>query len=51
LEVRLEDIDAQIAAETTNYERLNELTAEREALTLRYDEAFLEWSELAERME
>ncbi|TDM12196.1 ABC-F family ATP-binding cassette domain-containing protein [Macrococcus lamae] len=51
LETKLKIIDDHIAGETTNYARLNELTAEREALTLRYDEAFIEWSELAERME
>ncbi|KAA1042423.1 ABC-F family ATP-binding cassette domain-containing protein [Macrococcus equipercicus] len=51
LELQLESVDAEIAGETINYERLNELTAEREALTLRYDESFIEWSDLAERME
>ncbi|ULG75229.1 ABC-F family ATP-binding cassette domain-containing protein [Macrococcus brunensis] len=51
LEKQLEETDEQIAQETTNYERLNELTATREDLNTRYEESFLEWSELAERME
>ncbi|TDM03649.1 ABC-F family ATP-binding cassette domain-containing protein [Macrococcus carouselicus] len=51
LEHKLDETDTHIAGETTNYERLNKLTAEREALNVRYEEAFLEWSELAERME
>ncbi|GGB00512.1 ABC transporter ATP-binding protein [Macrococcus hajekii] len=51
LEQQMEETDRKLAAETTNYERLNELTAERDSLNTRYEEAFIEWSELAERME
>lgn len=51
IEQRLTDIDAEMTVQVTNYERLNELTKEQQTLNARYDEVFMEWSDLAERME
>lgn len=51
IEQRLTAIEEEMAEQVTNYERLNELTKEQQALNARYEEAFMEWSELAERME
>ncbi|WP_414054159.1 ABC-F family ATP-binding cassette domain-containing protein [Macrococcus equi] len=51
LESQLESIDASIAAETTNYDKLNELTKAREAIETQYEAYFEEWDELSERME
>lgn len=51
LETKLEAIDQSIAAETTNYDKLNELTNERQALENEYETYYEEWDELSERME
>lgn len=51
IERRLTEIEEEMAVQVTNYERLNELTNEQQKLNARYEEAFMEWSDLAERME
>lgn len=51
LETKLEAIDQSIAAETTNYDKLNQLTNERQALEEEYEAYYEEWDELSERME
>lgn len=51
LETKLEAIDQSIAAETTNYDKLNQLTNERQALEEEYEAYYGEWDELSERME
>ncbi|MCE4955879.1 ABC-F family ATP-binding cassette domain-containing protein [Macrococcoides caseolyticum] len=51
LEEQLETIDNAIAAETTNYDKLNQLTTERHTIEAQYEAYFEEWDELSERME
>ncbi|TDM41715.1 ABC transporter ATP-binding protein [Macrococcoides goetzii] len=51
LETKLEAIDQSIAAEPTNYDKLNQLTNERQALEEEYEAYYEEWDELSERME
>lgn len=51
LEAQLEAIDAAIAGETTNYDKLNQLTTERQTVEAQYEAYFEEWDELSERME
>lgn len=51
LEQDIEDIDAAIAQETTNYDKLNQLTAERQEKETLYETYFEEWDELSARME
>jgi ATP-binding cassette subfamily F protein uup len=49
IEVRLEELDAEMVTAATDHERLRELAAEREALTTELDAAFERWMELEER--
>ncbi|MGV2874794.1 ABC-F family ATP-binding cassette domain-containing protein [Macrococcus capreoli] len=51
LEAQLEAIDAAIAGESTNYDKLNQLTLERQSIEAQYETYFEEWDELSERME
>lgn len=51
LEQEIEAIDATIAQETTNYDRLNQLTTERSEKESLYETYYVEWDELSERME
>ncbi|WP_414043772.1 ABC-F family ATP-binding cassette domain-containing protein [Macrococcus sp. EM39E] len=51
LEARLEALDASIAVESTNYDKLNQLTTERLTVEAQYEMYFEEWDELSERME
>lgn len=51
LEQDIEDIDAAIAQETTNYDKLNQLTSERQEKETIYETYFEEWDELSARME
>lgn len=51
LEKQIETIQQDILQQTTNYELLGELTKEEQQLNELYEIYFMEWSELAERME
>lgn len=51
LETEIESIDNQIAQETTNYDKLNQLTSLRQEKEAEYERAFEEWDVLSERME
>lgn len=51
LEQDIEDIDAAIVQETTNYDKLNQLTSERQEKETLYETYFEEWDELSARME
>ncbi len=51
LEQDIEDIDNRIAQETTNYDKLNQLTIERQEKEILYETYFEEWDELSARME
>lgn len=51
LEQDIADIDSAIAQETTNYDKLNQLTTERQEKEILYETYFEEWDELSARME
>ncbi|PKE19649.1 ABC-F family ATP-binding cassette domain-containing protein [Macrococcoides caseolyticum] len=51
LEQDIADIDSAIAQETTNYDKLNQLTTERQEKERLYETYFEEWDELSARME
>lgn len=51
LEAKLISLDAEIAGESTNYDKLNQLTTERQNVEMQYEAYFEEWDELSERME
>ncbi|WP_425291997.1 hypothetical protein [Enterococcus faecalis] len=51
LEQDIADIDNRIAQETTNYDKLNQLTTERQEKEILYETYFEEWDELSARME
>ncbi|GGI39297.1 ABC-F family ATP-binding cassette domain-containing protein [Mammaliicoccus stepanovicii] len=50
IENRLEEIDKEMIEHATNYEKLNELTSEKKSIETQYEEDYMRWSSLSDRL-
>ncbi|MGY0684654.1 ABC-F family ATP-binding cassette domain-containing protein [Mammaliicoccus sciuri] len=50
IETRLEEIDHEMVEHATNYEKLNELANEKTSIETQYEEDYMRWSSLSDRL-
>ncbi|MCJ1778636.1 ABC-F family ATP-binding cassette domain-containing protein [Mammaliicoccus sciuri] len=50
IETRLEEIDQEMVEHATNYEKLNELANEKTSIETQYEEDYMRWSSLSDRL-
>lgn len=50
IETRLEEIEQEMIDNATNYEKLNELTQEKTSIETQYEEDYMRWSSLSDRL-
>nr|WP_263314036.1 ABC-F family ATP-binding cassette domain-containing protein [Mammaliicoccus sp. Marseille-Q6498] len=50
IETRLVEIEEEMVEQATNYEKLNELTSEKTSIEAQYEEDYVRWSSLSDRL-